>query len=52
QRLVDLPFTIGATGALTLRLPTERTLAPPGWYLVFALNTEGVPSPGAWLQLS
>ncbi|HYZ07256.1 MAG TPA: galactose oxidase-like domain-containing protein [Pseudonocardiaceae bacterium] len=51
QRLVNLPFT-NAAGRLTLTLPTERSLAPPGWYLVFAVNTRGVPSRGAWLQLS
>ncbi|MGH3913789.1 MAG: galactose oxidase-like domain-containing protein [Pseudonocardiaceae bacterium] len=52
QRLVDLPFTPGPAGQLSLQLPAEPTLAPPGWYLVFALDTEGVPSPGVWLQLS
>jgi len=52
QRLVDLPFTTDAAGRLTLTLPTERELAPPGWYLVFAVDTKGVPSRGAWLQLS
>jgi hypothetical protein len=51
QRLIDLPFT-NVTGHLTLTLPTERTLAPPGWYLVFAINNTGVPSRAAWLQLS
>jgi hypothetical protein len=51
QRLVDLPFT-KAGGNLTLTMPTERTVAPPGWYLVFAVNTQGVPSQGAWLQLT
>jgi hypothetical protein len=52
QRLVDLPFSADAAGGLTLQLPAEPTLAPPGWYLVFAANAAGVPSHGAWLQLS
>ncbi len=52
QRLIDLPFTTDASRKLTLQLPAEHTLAPPGWYLVFAVNTTGVPSQGAWLQLS
>jgi len=51
QRLVDLPFTAGPGGQLTLQLPAGPTLAPPGWYLVFALNADGVPSQGAWLHL-
>jgi Domain of unknown function (DUF1929) len=52
QRLVDVPFTTDASGKLTLHLPAEHTLIPPGWYLAFAVSTTGVPSQGAWLQLS
>lgn len=49
QRLVDLPFTVDPTGALTLHLPTAN-LAPPGWYLVFPVSGTGVPSHAAWLH--
>ena len=52
QRLVDVPFTVGSGTSVTLQLPTDPTLAPPGWYLVFAVDTHGVPSEGAWFQLT
>ncbi|HEU0103137.1 MAG TPA: galactose oxidase-like domain-containing protein [Mycobacteriales bacterium] len=52
QRLVDLPFTAAADGSLTLQLPAGPTLAPPGWYLVFAVDDRGVPSHGSWFRLA
>lgn len=52
QRLVDVPFTVGSGTSVTLQLPTGPTLAPPGWYLAFAVDTHGVPSEGAWFQLT
>jgi hypothetical protein len=51
QRLVDLPFkAVGAT-RVELTLPANRNLAPPGWYMVFAVSAGGVPSVGRWLRL-
>ncbi|MEE2031886.1 galactose oxidase-like domain-containing protein [Rhodococcus chondri] len=52
QRLVDVAFTAGAGGAVTLHLPTNANLAPPGWYMVFAVDEHKVPSIGQWLHLS
>lgn len=51
QRLIDLEFTTTAPGSVTVTLPTNPALAPPGWYLVFAVDTRGVPSVGHWLRL-
>jgi hypothetical protein len=51
QRLVDLEFTSTATDSITLTLPSNPALAPPGWYLVFVVNTDGIPSVGKWLHL-
>jgi hypothetical protein len=31
---------------LALRLPASRTMLPPGWYLLFVFDAEGVPSLG------
>jgi len=45
QRLVSLSFN-RAIGALEVFLPTSRTLAPPGPYLLFLVNGSGVPSVG------
>jgi hypothetical protein len=51
QRLLDVPFTAGGGGAIELTLPSDPRLAPPGWYMVFAVNEAGVPSVGQWLRL-
>ncbi|MFC9892585.1 galactose oxidase-like domain-containing protein [Nocardia sp. NPDC127579] len=52
QRLVDIAYTGAGPGSITLTLPSDPALAPPGWYLVFAVNTVGVPTTGRWLQLT
>ena len=41
-----------ATDAVELQLPTESTLAPPGWYLLFVATPAKVPSEGQWVHLS
>jgi hypothetical protein len=51
QRLLDLPFEVTGPERIRLQLPRRRTLAPGGWYMVFAVDTDGVPSVGRWLRL-
>jgi galactose oxidase-like protein/glyoxal oxidase-like protein len=43
QRFNRLSFVL-TTGGLSVRIPTSRNLAPPGHYLLFILNGNGVPS--------
>jgi hypothetical protein len=43
QRFRWLSFTRG-TGALTVSAPTSRQVTPPGHYMLFILNGNGVPS--------
>ncbi|HEX4962135.1 MAG TPA: galactose oxidase-like domain-containing protein [Thermoanaerobaculia bacterium] len=50
QRLVGLTFTTAA-GLLKAKAPANGNLAPPGYYLLFILNTSGVPSVGQFVQL-
>jgi galactose oxidase-like protein len=52
QRLVDVPFAATGNGDLDLALPANPNLAPPGWYMVFAVSEGGVPSRGQWLHLA
>ncbi|HEX4602338.1 MAG TPA: galactose oxidase-like domain-containing protein [Gemmatimonadales bacterium] len=42
-RLVPLSFTT-VSGGLTVGFPTSRADAPPGPYMLFLVNTSGVPS--------
>ena len=43
QRSVALNMTTQADG-LTLTSPANANIAPPGYYMLFALNAQGVPS--------
>lgn len=49
-RLVPLSFSRVATG-LTIAFPASRTTAPPGPYMLFLVNTSGVPSVGRMMLL-
>jgi hypothetical protein len=43
QRFNELSFT-GVTGGLNVTAPSDPNLAPPGHYMLFILNGNGVPS--------
>ncbi|HLJ25375.1 MAG TPA: galactose oxidase-like domain-containing protein [Candidatus Angelobacter sp.] len=43
QRMVGLTFTTAA-GVLHVTAPSKGDIAPPGYYMLFILNSEGVPS--------
>ena len=51
QRLVGMSFTAGA-GVLTITAPPNSSIAPPGYCLLFLLNSAGVPSVGTFVQLT
>jgi hypothetical protein len=49
-----LECVIGGVGAgtLTVDMPANPNLAPPGWYLLFVLNSSRVPSIGRWVRVT
>ena len=51
QRLVGLSFTVG-NGVLNATTPPNSSIAPPGYYMLFILNSAGVPSLASFVQLS
>lgn len=51
QRLVGLTFGV-VGGDLQANAPTKGNLAPPGYYLLFVVNTKGVPSVAKFVRLS
>ncbi len=51
QRLVGLSFTAG-NGVLNATAPPNGNIAPPGYYLLFILNSSGVPSLAQFVQIS
>jgi VCBS repeat-containing protein len=51
QRLVGATFTTGS-GVLNVTAPPNGKIAPPGYYMLFLLNSTGVPSVGTFVQLT
>jgi fibronectin type 3 domain-containing protein len=51
QNFQFLNFTVGS-GKVTLQAPANANLAPPGDYLLFLLDTNGVPSVGSVIRIA
>jgi hypothetical protein len=51
QRLVGLNFSNGGS-SLTATAPPNGNIAPPGYYLLFLVNKNGVPSVGTFVQIT
>jgi hypothetical protein len=51
QRLVSLPFTRTANG-LSVAVTENPNIAPPGWYMLFVVDNQGVPSVASWVHLT
>jgi hypothetical protein len=51
QRMVGLVFTTG-NGVLNVTGPPNGNIAPPGYYMLFLLNSSGVPSVAQFVQVS
>ena len=50
QRLVKLKFS-QAAGSLSLTAPSNANLAPPGYYMLFVVDANGVPSIASIVQV-
>jgi hypothetical protein len=50
QRANTLSFTRGS-GVVKVTTPANSRRAPPGYYMLFLLNRNGVPSPGAFVRV-
>jgi hypothetical protein len=50
QRYVDLPFTT-TDGGVRSRIPGRASVAPPGWYMLFLIDANGVPSVARWVNV-
>ncbi|MET0424667.1 MAG: galactose oxidase early set domain-containing protein, partial [Actinoplanes sp.] len=50
QRFVDLPMTVDGN-TIDLNLTSNPNLAPPGWYMLFVVGANGVPSVAEWVQI-
>ncbi|MGK9460918.1 galactose oxidase-like domain-containing protein [Streptomyces sp. G6] len=50
QRFVDLPLSVDGDN-VDLNVTSNPNLAPPGWYMLFAVDANGVPSVAEWVHL-
>jgi hypothetical protein len=50
QRSIPLTFTAGS-GTITAQSPANANVAPPGYYMLFIVNSNGVPSVARWLRI-
>ncbi|GAA3829457.1 hypothetical protein GCM10022403_073360 [Streptomyces coacervatus] len=50
QRFVDLPLSVDGNN-VDLNVTSNPNVAPPGWYMLFAVDANGVPSVAKWVHL-
>ncbi|MFE3070128.1 galactose oxidase-like domain-containing protein [Streptomyces sp. NPDC059247] len=52
QRSIELGLVKGRDGTtVTVDVPDDRTLVPPGWYMLFVTDSDGIPSEARWIQV-
>jgi galactose oxidase-like protein/PKD domain-containing protein len=51
QRLVGVSYTVGS-GVLNVTAPPNGNIAPPGYYMLFVLDSAGIPSVARFVRLA
>ena len=51
QRFIPLGFNIAGNGELRVTAPHNTKIAPPGYYLLFVVDRNGVPTNGSMISL-
>ena len=51
QRYVGLEFQVTGAQELRVKAPPNARVAPPGWYLLFLIDNQGVPSVGSFIRI-
>jgi len=51
QRLVEVSSTPAGGSSFTVTAPTGPDIAPPGWYMLFAVSSLGVPSVATFMRI-
>ena len=52
QRYVDLSFSVTDGNTLSVTGPATGNQAPPGYYMLFIVNSSGVPSVASWVHVA
>ena len=51
QTMAGLPFTVDSTGNVTVQVPNDRALLPPGYYKLAVNTSDYVPSRQVWVRI-
>ncbi|MDA0668158.1 MAG: DUF1929 domain-containing protein [Planctomycetota bacterium] len=49
--MVILHEGLSSSGSVSFTLPTDPNLAPQGYYMLFAISPQGVPSLADWVHV-
>lgn len=52
QRGLECVISGMGAGTLSVDMPANANLAPPGWYLLFVLTADRIPSLGRWVRVT
>ena len=52
QRAIECTILGPTGGGISVEAPHDANHAPPGWYLLFVLDVNRVPSEGRWIRLT
>ncbi|WP_329185922.1 kelch motif-containing protein [Streptomyces sp. NBC_01428] len=50
QRSIELGLT-KTTNSVTVEVPKDPALVPPGWYMLFVTDAQGTPSEAKWVRV-
>jgi hypothetical protein len=51
QRYIKIPIVSRTAASLTVTAPANANIAPPGYYMLFIVNAERVPSVGKFIKI-
>ena len=51
QRCISLAYDVTSPDRVTVSMPPDGGVAPPGYYMLFLVDESGVPSEAHWLRL-
>jgi PKD repeat protein len=51
QRTINMAPTVADSGHISVTTPTNPNVAPPGYYMMFLVNNQGVPSTARWIRI-
>lgn len=52
QRSIALDIVKNQDGTMNLKVPAEPTIVPPGYYMLFLVDTGGAPSVAHWVHVT